>query len=273
MNSFVRKALSTRRTFKKGIKLIPYISIWSLPAFVLMVTVFAIYRSITLPYKGLPIRVRLFGNEALFKIRGFYDLITLYEVFAERQYDISVAQDPEIIIDLGSNTGASIIFFKLKYPQAMLYGYEPNPTAFQWLKENVKQFNNDVVICQKMVADRSGILDFYSHHKSISSSVFDRGNNAIRIRVPAITLDSIAQDLSVQQQRVTLIKFDIEGAEFNVFQAARCADQFTYFVGEFHHDIVKNGTEEEFFYFFSDYDVYSKKITPFRSVVWGSKKA
>lgn len=50
---------------------------------------------------------------------------------------IEPLREPRTIVDLGSNIGLSILYFRLRFPRARIIGVEPNPLAFELLRRNV----------------------------------------------------------------------------------------------------------------------------------------
>jgi FkbM family methyltransferase len=53
------------------------------------------------------------------------------------EYYLPLALQPDVILDIGSNIGASILFFREQFPAARIYGFEPHPDTFRVLQKNV----------------------------------------------------------------------------------------------------------------------------------------
>lgn len=47
-----------------------------------------------------------------------------------------------VIVDVGANIGASVVFFKERYPDAHIYAFEPVSSNFEMLKKNIAGFSN-----------------------------------------------------------------------------------------------------------------------------------
>src|SRR5437762_7760146 len=87
------------------------------------------------------ISYKLFG----YKLKGCnYESLQflIKEIFIDRIYE----SDEEFakahglnIIDIGSNTGLSVLFFKRYFENAVIDAYEPNESSFELLKQNVEQ--------------------------------------------------------------------------------------------------------------------------------------
>ena len=79
---------------------------------------------------------------AQFRWRGrdvFYrpatsDPLAIYQVLLRRggkaEYYLPPALQPEVILDIGSNIGSSILFFREQFPAATIYGFEPHPGTY-----------------------------------------------------------------------------------------------------------------------------------------------
>lgn len=57
--------------------------------------------------------------------------------FINRIYNFNAQRPDPLIIDGGSNMGISILHFKHIYPQARIIGFEPDPSIFHLLSENM----------------------------------------------------------------------------------------------------------------------------------------
>ena len=57
-----------------------------------------------------------------------------------REYDCSFAADPKVIIDGGANIGTASIFNANRYPGARIYAIEPDPSNFDMLQKNTRNY-------------------------------------------------------------------------------------------------------------------------------------
>jgi FkbM family methyltransferase len=117
------------------------------------------------------------------------------------------------IVDLGSHIGASIVFFRDRYPDALIIGVEPDPDSFAKLRENTKLLPR-LELHNCAVADRAGEAPFYQSSWSWESTLVARDGGPSSTRVPVRTLDEI-----VGNRTVDLLKVDIEGAEYAALRA------------------------------------------------------
>src|SRR5207248_2149031 len=65
-------------------------------------------------------------------------LIHLFrETFVDLDYQFEAATPTPLILDCGSNIGVSILFFKAIYPRSTVVAFEPAPSSFALLQENI----------------------------------------------------------------------------------------------------------------------------------------
>src|SRR5205085_6344363 len=91
--------------------------------------------------RGQPLaRLRWNGHDIFYR-PATSDPLAIYQVLLRRggkaEYYLPPALQPEVILDIGSNIGSSILFFRDQFPAATIYGFEPHPETFQVLQRNV----------------------------------------------------------------------------------------------------------------------------------------
>lgn len=204
------------------------------------------------------VQLKKFEKTFRFFIFDYYDLLALVDVIGHNEYAFPEMPVPKIILDLGSNIGTSIIVFKLKYPDATIYGFEPNPNIFERLQKNCAQFSN-IHLFPSAVSNQNGTEKlFLQSEGSFSSSLNQHVVHASFTRVKTQTIDSIIQTLHLPH--VDLIKFDIEGAELKTFRAFTQINKVDYFIGELHTDLI-DGTVDEFCKIFANFNVKNTPVT------------
>ncbi len=217
--------------------------------------------------KALKINLRFNGVDFVFYSQYATDLSVLDEVFVKKDYDYEFKLAPRVIFDLGSNTGLSTIFFRIKYPESTIYSFEPDPKVFDWLCKNINLLNN-VKAFNVAVSDVDDYVDFFYHPKSnIVSSLERRFNEQIKIKVKSKKIESIIKELGIDSPDI--IKFDVEGAEnkaFSVFDTSNVSGM----VGELHTDLAKTNLND-FLNLFSHHKSVSKQIAKDRYLIYLSK--
>lgn len=135
------------------------------------------------------------------------------EIFEKDIYKLKLRTDnTPIIVDCGANIGLSVMYFKHTYPKATVIAFEPDPDIFEVLKYNVEVFNpSNVELHQKAIwKDESGIE--FLQEGGFSGRIPKEGDKKHTIKVPTARLKNILQN----QDRIDLLKIDIEGAEYEV---------------------------------------------------------
>lgn len=170
------------------------------------------------------------------------ELLTLYGIFIDDVYDIDIRQEPNIIFDLGSHIGLSIIYFKLKYPKSKIYAFEPDPEVFKILKKNCSQFKNTLLF-NTAISYRDGKQKFFVFPgRRMSSSLIERLPRQRYIKVKTTTLDSVIEEGAID--KIDLLKFNIEGYELRVFKNFQNLNIVMNLVGELHMDLMGGGKED-----------------------------
>lgn len=139
-------------------------------------------------------------------------------------------EPPKVIIDLGAHIGLATLQFKAYFPNASVHCYEPDRDNFQLLMANTNHLDR-VVVHQEAVGARSGEEMFYMRPLRRSGSSLipsQETENAYGVRACVRSLDDILGDIG----GADLIKFDIEGSEYDVFSAAQYVRHVRVVVGE-----------------------------------------
>ena len=162
---------------------------------------------------------------------------SFHEIFLKGEYDIPLVEDP-IIVDCGANVGFSVLYFKMRYPRATLYAYEPNPRAFGLLKHNVKKNQlKNVFLRNAALSDCEGEEEFFINETwpGVSSLRQERGGDSVS-KVKTELLSTLLLTLD----RIDLVKIDVEGAEWSILRDLQENELLTKarrYVIEYHHQI------------------------------------
>ena len=108
--------------------------------------------------------------------------------------------EPRVVVDLGSNIGLSILFFRLRFPDAEIYGVEPDPTAFDLLQRNVGGLGG-VTVRQAAVGDHGGAATFWSAPGAVASSLFQTHDAQQPVEVPVRDVRAAARRLRRRPHR------------------------------------------------------------------------
>jgi FkbM family methyltransferase len=176
------------------------------------------------------VRVVYLGQRFDFAAANQSEIRVLKEMFLEKQYSVHGLR-PKIIVDLGSNVGASIAYFRATYPDAEIIGMEPDPGAFERLSAMLEPISG-VRVFPWAIADRTGHLSFHRAEQSWESALVPQGTGTLEVET--VTLPDLLARLQVD--RVDLLKLDVEGAEWLMFEEPSVFNACQTIVGELHLD-------------------------------------
>lgn len=207
-------------------------------------------------HHGFTVRLRRFDQTSDFRLEHWSDYPALWDIFIQDYYWIGLPYNPEIIIDLGSNIGLSLLYFRLRYPDAHIYGFEPDINNYRRLKYIAGRLDN-VHVYNVAVSPSDGSTRFFSGRRShLSSSVFPQEHNEKSREIEAKKLDTLMEELRILH--VDLLKFNIEGAELDVFRNFTRKSLVRTYIGQIHSDLF-NGETRDMIALFGDHDVEIRK--------------
>src|SRR6266852_1749878 len=186
-------------------------------------------------------RLRWSGQDVFYR-SGTADPFVVYQVLLKSgkkaEYYVPPALRPKIILDIGSNIGASIIYFHRQFPDDNILGFEPHPDTFRVFQQNFANlhgdtvFNNGLGATHQRIAVRADKVNFGAFTTGCSAR--DRGYPAAPVECEVRRLDDVLREIGITQ--VDLIKIDCEGAEADVFSTLpdEILNDCQWIVGEFH---------------------------------------
>jgi FkbM family methyltransferase len=171
------------------------------------------------------------GRAIIFEVNFSYsqaEIAALISEFTDPQVReaVELAALPEILnqasyfIDVGANVGQYTFHAAKHLRNAKLVAIEANPFLIPVLKRTVENLrsqdgpDNEYEIRAAAVSDVPGELEFYVSKYPTLSSVFPKGQTE-RVGVPTVALDEFYRP-GVR----TVIKIDVEGAEYRVIRSA-----------------------------------------------------
>ncbi|MCB1209982.1 MAG: FkbM family methyltransferase, partial [Verrucomicrobiales bacterium] len=137
------------------------------------------------------------------------------EIFAKRMYEIPAMESPRIL-DGGANIGLAAIFFCQKYPGARVTCFEADPDVAVYLRKNLAAAGAETVeVVEAALWSEDGSLTF-SGEGSDAGRVGESGAGKTQ-QVRAVRLSPFLNE------RIDLLKLDIEGAEMAVLRECQNA--------------------------------------------------
>jgi FkbM family methyltransferase len=147
------------------------------------------------------------------------DLDIFYEIFWDRIYNLpeSYFDQFNLIVDLGSHTGLSAIFFLSKSKSAKVICVEPETRNYELLLVNLEReiLEGRIIPVQAAVSDSEG-------HVSINLAPLKYNNSIYKAARDGDSVDSVSLNGLLSKLRIDhidLLKIDIEGSEKLLFAA------------------------------------------------------
>jgi FkbM family methyltransferase len=186
-----------------------------------------------LPRRWLAVTLDIRGSRFPVHLTDPSDLMVLRDIFVIGEYEADYLPDPEVIVDLGSHAGFSVLFFRARFPAARIIAVEADPRTLRKLQRNVGHLGGVTIVHAAMGAD-DGTARLDVGELSWSSR---RARGTVAgVAVPAISLDTLCRRL--QLRRIDLLKIDIEGAEWDVLNALPEQFRIREIVGELHDNLM-----------------------------------
>ena len=188
-------------------KNIPFKERWNIANALAEIKIASLTKKLNEPF------VFCFGKWKISCLYNGYVGFLVKEIFVEEVYALNKNKEVFKVLDLGSNIGLSVAYFKMRFPDAAIEAYEPDKNSFELLQKNIRENDWKNVSAEEMaVSDENGFL-FAS---SIEEKASVNSNFAISGREES---QVPAKDISeILQQNFDVIKMDVEGGEWRIFK-------------------------------------------------------
>lgn len=192
--------------------------------------------------RGLPLAKLNWRGRDVFYRPATSDPLAIYQVLVrsrdKAEYYLPPRLQPNVILDIGSNIGSSILFFHDQFPNAQIFGFEPHPDTFRVLEKNVghvpsvKIFNYGLGAADAELSIPFDNADFSRFMGNAEHADWSGPLSPTPCQIKHA--GSVVQALGLTN--IDLIKIDCEGAEYDVLTSLpldllrRCK----WIVGEMH---------------------------------------
>jgi FkbM family methyltransferase len=173
--------------------------------------------------ESLAFDVPVDGGSVRFDVLHRPDWRVFRGIYIEKTYETQY--DGVVVVDIGAHRGIYSAY-ALQHGCAALVAYEPKPTNFALLSENIDRStgSNQQTEAQQKIVTGGESAECYVYDESWSHSTRRRSDKALTetIRVGAISLDDVVERAVVfggDQSRV-IVKIDVEGAEYEIVEGA-----------------------------------------------------
>ena len=150
------------------------------------------------------------------KFVTYSQVINLFEeIFIHEVYKFDSRNSKPWIIDCGSNIGMSILYFKCLYPGSTIMAFEPDPTAFMLLQENVKQNKlTNITVLNFALDYTAGKAILFGNQKpgSLNNSLITSSDRATGSIIDTKRLSEFID------HSIDLLKIDVEGTEGKIIE-------------------------------------------------------
>jgi FkbM family methyltransferase len=199
--------------------------------------------------------------------RRWSDPVIVDECFRELQYNLPAGAQGHLadlrfreivdsgrrplIVDCGSNIGASVLWLTARYPEAHIVAIEPAPDNFKLLQRNCSGLDVDLRNAGIGAVDGSAYLSV----KDLPACGYQTNLIGEGISIEIISMETILASKQASTFTPFLLKVDIEGAEKSLFRSGHdLLNQFPVILME-PHDRFYPGQETslEFFRFHADH--------------------
>jgi FkbM family methyltransferase len=218
------------------------------------------------------------GKLQQFQHRGSpADKGVVQQIFVSEDYSLNrFARGPEmvaqyermanpLIIDLGANIGASVVYFGLHFPEAHITAIEPDKNNFTLLQSNIKGMNVD---CRCVAIGSSpGYLTLIDPGQG--EWAYRTVKSGSGIKVPVLAMDTLMKEK--RNYEPFICKIDIEGAEDDLFSKnVGWIDAFPVLIIELHDWLLpRAGSSRNFLRAITDrnrdFVYYGENIFSFRN--------
>lgn len=126
-----------------------------------------------------------------------------------------------LVIDVGVNTGQTLLKFMAIDRNIRYIGFEPNPNCLHYLYELIRRNEfSSVTIFPFAVSDKNGLVDLEMYSDSSTDSLASivpnfRGGKRSVMKVPVVN----GEDIEILSEvKIGIIKIDVEGGELEVIR-------------------------------------------------------
>lgn len=171
-------------------------------------------------------KTTLFKKRFIVKNQGY---LSYHNGFDFRAYDLGVNtymldlvkfSPSDVVFDIGANLGDLSLYFNSVNLDIKYYGFEPGFLEFCCLKNNIED-NTQNKIFQIALGEKNEFKTFYYKPENGDSSLFPIKNFKEKVTVEVKTLDTVIEDLGLQDKGIHLLKLEAEGFEPEVIMGCK----------------------------------------------------
>ena len=144
--------------------------------------------------------------------------------FSESKFLKSIITDEAVVVDIGSNVGSFIKQILNTNKKTHVYSIEPNKELIKFQKNKFRNREN-IKFYNFAIDTKNGIRILYVRNPASHSSFFkthqeEKFNKIVEtVEVQTCSLEKFFVDQKIT--KITLLKIDIEGQDYEVFRSAK----------------------------------------------------
>jgi FkbM family methyltransferase len=145
-------------------------------------------------------------------LHSAHDVFTVVEIFCRMEYGETGG---EVVVDLGSNIGVSVVYFLTRRNGVRVYGYEPDPRNMARLEENLAPFRSQVTLTEAAVTVADGTARFRQEATGRYGGLasFSLREQVAEFPVRCVGIAGALEAVLAREGRIDVLKIDTEGNE------------------------------------------------------------
>lgn len=151
--------------------------------------------------------------------QGTSDVQVIRQIFVHQEYQVLQSlKDVHTIADLGANIGGAAVLFLNLFPDAQVIAMEPAPENFHVMEQNLAPYGRRAKLVQAAIWPTSTDLQLVRKHfrdKLDWSNQVKPAEDKTADTIRGMTMPELLAE--AQQDKIDLLKIDIEGAEKELF--------------------------------------------------------
>lgn len=194
----------------------------------------------------LPTQTITFENKKItLTVRDDADQSVIAEIFKLREYrraEEKIRSATSAIIDVGAHAGFFSLYTRALNSTVPIFALEPEPNNLIGLQKNISQNEAaGITVVPKALTSATGRVDLIitndNHNHYVARPFKDDGK---KIRVASTSLADLCTNHAIE--KINLLKMDIEGGEYLVFDTLQAADfaKIEAVILEYHNTKSKN---------------------------------
>jgi FkbM family methyltransferase len=148
-----------------------------------------------------------------------HDLSTINEIFCRLDY--RAGADLGVAVDIGANIGIAALYFLTRNGDSRVHCYEPDPRNVARLRQTLAGLEDRYEVREVAVGTRDGEAEFgveaTGRYGGLRTETVRELSGTIRVRVREV--NGVLAEVLEREERIDVLKIDIEGEEEEVVAA------------------------------------------------------